>query len=385
MLSFLHFLPLFFLGLPIFVFGFYGLILLYFSRLGNKEHNEENENFQPRVSIVIPTHNEELIISKKIDNTLSLDYPKEKLEIIFVDDSTDSTPNIIEEYSKKFSCIRLIRFGERMGYSPSMKAGCQAAKNEIIVFAEAGSFMDSQAINKLVRHFVKPNIGLVTGRSLIMNVDGEVGAAEKSYVDIADFLRKAESRMDSTFWVKGEATAVRKELIEDLEKCNATFDNTASLFVRQKGYKSIYDPEVKFYEYAPGTYKDWTKQKTIRAANWIKMLLRFRSMFFNRKYGLFGCVTLPMQFSMLVIVPVALLMGILSLVILTFFDLTFSLIIWAILGSFLLMVLLINRRLAVTLFEFEYALLKALYQIVFTRTEHDKIEKVISTRIHAVN
>ena len=384
MLGVLHVLTLLLLGIPIFIFGLYGIILLYFSNLGKKEFGKESEEFEPQVSIVVPTHNEEVIISKKIDNMLHLDYPKDKLEMIFVDDSNDSTPNIIGEYSRKFPYIRLIRFRERMGYSPSMIAGCKAAKNEIIVFAEAGSFMDAQAIRNLVRHFKKPDIGLVTGKSIILNADEEIGGAEKSYLEIADFLRRAESKMDSTFWIKGEASAVRKKLIEDLETCNATFDNTTALWIRQKGYKSIYDPQVKFYEYAPKTRTEWAKQKTIRAANWIRILLRFRSLFFKRRYGKFGCITLPMQFSMLVIVPITLLMGGISLIFLTFFDLTFSLTIWGTLGFILLLSLLFNRKVAVTFLEFEYALLRALYQIIFTRTEHDKIDKVISTRTRAV-
>jgi len=271
-----------------------------------------------------------------------------------------------------------------MGYSPSMIAGCKAAKNEIIVFAEAGSFMDAQAIRNLVRHFKNPKIGMVTGRSIILNADEEIGGAETSYREIADFLRMAESQMDSTFRIKGEATAVRKELIKDLETCIATFDNTAALFIRQKGYKVIYDPQVIFYEYAPKTHTEWAKQKTIRAANWIKMLLRFRNMFFKRRYGRFGCITLPMEFSMLVIVPITLVMGSISLIILTFLDVSFSLTIWGALGSVVLVSLLFKRKMAVTFFEFEYALLKALYQIIFTRTEHDKIEKITSTRTRAI-
>jgi cellulose synthase/poly-beta-1,6-N-acetylglucosamine synthase-like glycosyltransferase len=380
----LHILTLLFLAIPLFIFGLYGIILLCFSKRGKNEFDEEGEEFEPQVSILVPTHNEEMIISKKIENMLNLDYPRDKLEMIFIDDSNDSTPNIIEKYSKKFPLIRLIKFGERMGYSTSMIAGCKVAKNEIIVFAEAGSFMDRQAIKNLIRHFKKPNIGLVTGRSIIMNADEKVGNAEKLYINMADFLRIAESNMDSTFWVKGEATAVRKELVKDLQKCNATFDNTSALWIRQKGYKSIYDPKVKFYEYAPKTHTDWAKQKTIRAANWIKILLRFRNMFFKRRYGKFGCITLPMQFSMLVIAPITLLIGSISLIALTFFDPTFSSVIWGAVGFILILSLLFTRKMVITFFEFEYALLKALYQVIFTTTEHDKIDKVISTRTQAV-
>lgn len=383
MLGLLNVLTLILLGIPVFIFGLYGIVLLYFGMLKKKVNDEKDDLFEPSVSIVVPTHNEEMIIARKIDNILHLDYPKEKLEVIFVDDSNDSTPKIIEEQSRDSPYIRLIRFDQRMGYSPSMIAGCQATKNEIVVYAEAGSFMDTQAIKNLVRNFRDPRIGLVTGRSIILNAEDEIGHAEKSYLQIADFLRMAESRMDSTFWVKGEATAVRRELIKDLDECHATFDNTSALFVRQKGYKAIFDPDVKFYEYAPKTYKDWGKQKTIRAANWMKMLLRFRSMFFRRKYGLFGCLTLPMQFSMLAIVPITLLMGVACLTILTFLDFAFALPIWIVLVSILVISYVFNKKMPVTFFEFEYVLLRALYQVTFTRTEHDKIDKAVSTRTNA--
>jgi cellulose synthase/poly-beta-1,6-N-acetylglucosamine synthase-like glycosyltransferase len=380
LLGILNVLTLIFLGIPVFVFGTYGAVLLRFGLSKKKESHEKDDLFEPSVSIVVPTHNEEMIIAKKIENILSLDYPKEKLEVIFVDDSNDSTPKIIDEHSRNSAYIHLIRFDQRIGYSPSMIAGCQAAKNEIIVYAEAGSFMDRRAIRNLVRHFRDPGIGLVTGRSIIMNVKDEIGQVEKSYLQMADFLRMAESQMDSTFWVKGEATAVRAELIKDLDNCHATFDNTSALFVRQKGYKAIFDPDVKFYEFAPKTYKDWSKQKTIRAANWMKMLLRFKSMFFKQRYGLFGCLTLPMQFSMLVVVPITLLLGVACLTVLTFFDFAFALPIWVMLLCLLLISFILNRKIPATFLEFEYVLLKALYQVAFTRTEHDKIDKAASTR-----
>lgn len=372
-------------GVPVLIFGLYGCITLHYGKLKKdkqKETNKRNEKvkFEPFVSVVIPTHNEEMIISKKIENVLASNYPSEKLEIIFADDSDDSTPKIIQEYSKKSANIRLIRFHKRMGYSPSMIAGCKVAKGEIIVFNDAASFLDAQAISNLVAHFKSSNIGVVTGKDMILNVDDGVGKSENLYQKMYNFLRTAETRMDSTFYIKGEATAVRKDLIKDLETCSETFDTTVGLFVRQKGYRIVYDPHVKFYEYTPSTHSERTKQKTIRAANLVKVLWRFRHMMFKREYGKYGCVILPMTFAMLVIAPVAILAGFLLLIVLTFLDLSFSAIVWGVLGSAFLFFLIFSRHFIFTFFEFEYSLLKALYQVIFTRRTHDKIEKVISTR-----
>lgn len=378
---------LFFLSFGFFalIFGLYGSIVLYYGKFkkvvreGKSERNEK-VRFEPFVSVVIPTHNEGKIVSKKIENLLSSNYPQEKLEIIFVDDSDDSTPEIIKKYSNGSSIIRLIRFNERVGYSPSMIAGCKAAEGEIIIFNDAGSFLDSETIPNLVAHFQNPDIGVVTGNDMILNLNEEVGRSENLYVKIYNFLRTAETNMDSTFYIKGEATAVRKDLINDLDMCGETFDTTVGLFVRQKGYKVVFDPAARFYEYSPQTHSGRITQKTIRAANLVKVLWRFKHMIFNREHGKYGLIVLPMNFAMLVIAPLAILLGFTFLTVLTFFDLFFSTIIWVVLGSIFLFLLIFQRHLVFTFFEFEYSLLKALYQVVFTKKTHDKIDKVISTR-----
>lgn len=370
--------------IPTTIFGLYGSILLYYYNKTQKGFDNSNprktNSFEPNVTIVIPTHNEESIIAKKIENLLTLKYPREKLEIIFVDDSEDSTPDIIAEYSKRSPQILLMSFDERVGYSPCMIAGCRAAKGEIVVLSDAGSFMDSQAIVNLVRHFNNPKIGAVTGKDVILNVDEEVGRSEELYQKLYNFIRTAETNIDSTFYFKGEASAVRKDLMADFERCDATFDTATALFVREKGYKAIFDPNVKFYEYAPKTHTGRVKQKTIRAANLIRILFQFKGMVLNPRYGKFGTIILPMNLAMLVIAPVAILMGIALLMVYTFFNLTLSTIIWSALAILLLSFMAISRRLLLTLFEFEYSVIKALYDTFFAKRTHDKIDRVDSTR-----
>jgi cellulose synthase/poly-beta-1,6-N-acetylglucosamine synthase-like glycosyltransferase len=375
---------IFLLAVPILIFSAYGVLVLYYGRPRKRKQplgkTDVTGGFEPKVSIVIPTHNEEEIISKKIENIVSLKYPKEKLEVVFVDDSDDSTPQRIQEYAEKFPSIHLVRFGERRGYSPSMVAGCKEATGEIIILNDAASFLDVDAINNLTRHFVDPHVGLVTGNDVILNPDEQVGKSENFYQRIFNFLRIAETNMDSTFYVKGEATAVRKNLIEDLAVCSETFDTTAGLFVRQKGYRVIYDPSVKFYEYAPSTHSGRVKQKTIRGANLMKVLWRFKNLMFKRKYGKYGCVILPMNFGMLVVAPLLLFLAFVLLIPLSFFDLGFSLVIWGIFGFAFLLSLVFSRSLLITASEFEYSLLRALFQAAFTKKTHDKIDKVDSTR-----
>ena len=368
-------------AIPFFVFGTYGLILFYYRhnrRLNGDSYNVDT--FEPMVSVVTPTHNESSIMSKKIENLLATKYPKDKLEIIFVDDSNDSTPDIIRDYIEKNPNIRLISFGKRMGYSPSMLAGVKASIGEIIVLSDAGSFHDADTIGNLVRHFRDPKVGAVTGKDVILNDTEAVGSSEVLYMKFLDFVRKAETNMDSTFYFKGEASAARKSLISDFEGCSATFDTATALFIRQKGYKTIFDSDAKFYEYAPETRDERIKQKTIRAANWIKILFQFKGMAFRNRYGKFGLLTMPANFGMLLVTPIAILAGLISLVVLTLFDPFFSLFIWVPLGVAALLAFGISRNLLSTFVDLEVSLLNALFEIAFTKTKHDQIETVKSTR-----
>jgi poly-beta-1,6-N-acetyl-D-glucosamine synthase len=384
MIEILILLVLLFFAIPLFIFGSYGLIVIYYGKLKRTKNENDSCKFErvpePLVSVITPTHNEEKIIAKKVENLLASKYPKEKLEIIFVDDSTDSTPKILEDYSLRFPNIRLIKFGKRMGYSPSVLAGVKESKGDIVVLSDAGSFHDENTITNLIGHFSDSRIGAVTGTEVILNVDEKVGSSEALYAKLHNFVRTAETNMDSTFYFKGEASAVRKSLLSELKSYGATFDTATALFVRQKGYKTIFDSEVKFYEYAPKANDEYIQQKTIRAANWIKILLKFKSMAFNRKYGKFGMFTLPANFGMIMIAPVTILLGFLSLTILTVFDPFFSLYIWGSLGVIALISIVLSKHLLITFLDFEYSLLKALYQVAFTKKKHDQIATISSTR-----
>ncbi|MHA2052076.1 MAG: glycosyltransferase [Candidatus Hodarchaeales archaeon] len=365
--------------LPLLIFGLYGSIIVLYSRKSKKNHKRPSKYF-PNVTVVVPTHNEEHIISEKIENILNSNYPKEQLELIFVDDSEDATSDIIQKYSETNPSIKLIKFAERKGYSPSMMAGSKSAKGEIIVLTDAHSFFDEKTISNLVRNFEDSSIGAVTGTSTILNPGDEVAKSENLYLKLYNKMRTAETNMDSTFWFKGEAAAVRKIIINDIEESNATFDTTVALYSRKKGYRSIFDSEVHFYEYAPKTHSDHIKQKTIRAANIIKILFLFKEFIFNPKYKKFGTIIFPMNFLMVIITPLLIFLNLIFLIFLTILDTNYA---GPIIGIYLisaLTLLIFFRTVFETFVKFTYLLLKALYQIIFTRIEHDKVEKVMSTR-----
>jgi hypothetical protein len=183
--------------------------------------------------------------------------------------------------------------------------------------------------------------------------------------------------------MRGEAAAVRKDVIGNLDELGevpGTADTGIAIYVRSKGFRFIFDPKVKFHEYAPSTNSGRVQQKTVRGANLIKVLWHFRRMFFRSKYGKFGMITLPFDFAMLAFVPVSVLAAFLSLALFSVFEPTVSVILWAAIGSAFLVTWIYSKHIVIIFLQSEYSLLKALYETLFSRKSHDKIDKVASTR-----
>ena len=352
-------------------------ILYYYNK---RDTPSQDMDEYPDVTILIPTHNEKKIIHKRIENIFQMDYPKENISVIFIDDSSDSTPEIIQEYVDNNSNFKLLRFNERMGYSPSIMAGTKEAKTNIIILNEAGSMPSPDSVKKMVRHFQNSRVGSVSGRSSILNVDENVGKIESLYLRILNLLRQGESNMDSTFSIQGEAMAVRRDLVKDIYTAQDTgsVDTSMAFEVRLKGFKSLYDPDVVFHEYAPSDRGGWIKQKTIRAANWMRILLIYKEMLLNPGYGRYGFIILPFYFNVLFLFPFLALLAALNVSLGIIIDPFFQQLGIAI-GIILVLLLLLSRNLVILLVQIEISLINAVYQIIKKRS-HDKIERVESTR-----
>ena len=239
------------------VYTCYLTLLTYFNRRQNSSENTK-EFAYPTISIVVPVYNEEKVIAKKIRNIDEIVYPKDKIEVIFIDgQSTDRTSEIIA--AEALSCqksVRLIKQEKRDGYTNAIIRGILSSQGEIIVAMDAASYHYPDAIKELVKHFTDPKIGAVTGKEVVLGNDKQIGTQmEKSYRFFYDFMRKAETKMDSTPDSKGEILAVRKEICIDIipklkSSINASFDSCVPYQAKLMGYRTIYDERAKYYEYS---------------------------------------------------------------------------------------------------------------------------------------
>lgn len=309
---------LFFTSITIVVlFYIFFLSLLYYYNRKKEDNSGSLDFFFPDISIIIPIFNEGKIIQRKIENLLKMDYPRNKLEVIFVDGgSTDDTGVIISRYKSNHSFINLVKQGRRKGYNAAVFDGFQKSTKEIIVITQADALYEPDALKYLVRHFKDHAIGAVTGKQLILNRNkGVATELEGSYRRFYDFVRSAETQMDSPFDIKGEICALRREICANLLLNNpelqteACVDCCLSCQARLEGYKTIFEPKAKYYEQVTSTLIDRLKQQLRRGTILIESLLIYKNMLFNKKYGLFGIIILPAHLFMLIVLPWLFILG----------------------------------------------------------------------------
>lgn len=254
-----------------------------------------------KISIVIPTYNEEKTITKKLDNTLALDYSKEDLEIVITDCSDDKTMEVIKEYSKRRKDIRMILYheNERKGLPYGLNKGYSLATGDIIVKTDCDAMIDRDALKQAVESFNNEKVGCVTGKPVPIGSN-----PEKSYRDINTKLQLWESRIDSTIMAHGPFTAFRKKLLVSIDEDSLADDSEISLKIRRQGYKSILNTEIIFYEKT--SEKGREDQKIRRASGLIRLLWRNKDIFLNPRYGKYGLIVFPFNFSIMIILPLVL-------------------------------------------------------------------------------
>jgi cellulose synthase/poly-beta-1,6-N-acetylglucosamine synthase-like glycosyltransferase len=207
------------------------------------------------VTILIPAYNEEKVIESTLTNKLHLNYPKERIEIIVISDSsTDDTDSIVKRFEA--SGVKLIRNERRTGKTSALNLAVPEALGEILIFSDANSIYDSNAVSTLVQNFNDPQVGYVTGRMIYINTDGTlVGNGCTAYMRYENLLRKYETKIGSIVGVDGAIDAIRKKLYVKM-KPDQLPDFVLPLKVVEKGYRVVYEPDAVLKEPTLSTAKD---------------------------------------------------------------------------------------------------------------------------------
>lgn len=255
----------------------YPILLIFLSFIRNKPVRKDN--IEPSISIIIPAYNEEAVIEAKIKNVLSLDYPKEKLEIIVASDgSTDRTTNIAKAYLAEG--IKLFDFALRRGKPAMLNETVPKAKGEIILFSDASSILDKNTIRKLVRSFNDPSVGSVCGDYKFGYSDLSLrGRGEGLFVKYELFIKKKEAQIGSVLGLHGAIYAIRKELYPNLEVDAINDDYIIPAKIVEKGFRSVFEEEAVAYEIQNLTVEgEFRRRIRTAAGNW-QQLNQLKSLF----------------------------------------------------------------------------------------------------------
>jgi poly-beta-1,6-N-acetyl-D-glucosamine synthase len=222
--------------------------------------------FTPTVSFIVAAYNEEGCIREKIENCMQQVYPADKLEFVFVTDgSTDQTPAIIAQ----FPAIRLLHLDKRSGKSAAMNRAVRSCNNNVLIFSDANTVLNADAIANIARHYEDRQVGGVAGEKKVIPAGQDPdspGGGEGAYWKYESLLKKIDSAFYSVVGAAGELFSVRKELYIPLEDTVVLDDFVLSLRVAEKGYRIRYEPGACATELPSFSIRDEQKRKIRIAA-----------------------------------------------------------------------------------------------------------------------
>lgn len=239
-----------------YVYVGYPLLVTIAGRL--RVRSVQQRDIAPRVSILISAYNEARHIEATVRNKIELDYPASSLEVIVISDgSTDGTDAIVQRLEREFpGRVRLLVQNPRQGKTAALNRAVSEASGEILVFSDANSLYERDALRRLIRNFADPQVGYVSGKMLYGSPgDATVGEACSAYMRYENFLREQETRIGSIVGVDGGIDAVRKILYRAMRPDQLP-DFVLPLGVVEQGYRVVYEPDAVLREEALKSARD---------------------------------------------------------------------------------------------------------------------------------
>lgn len=265
-------------------YGILLFLLVRIKRLFKTENTGLSTDYEPEVTLFIAAYNEKDFVAEKIRNSRELDYPSEKLKIVWVTDgSDDGTP----EELRKYDGITVHHLPQRNGKIGAMNRGIKFVTSPIVVFCDANTMLGKESIRRIVHLFRNPKVGCVSGEKRIFSKDKDAaaGAGEGLYWKYESTLKKWDAELYSVVGAAGELFAIRTELYREVEKDTLLDDFIISLRVAQDGYTIQYDPEAYAIETASADVKEELKRKIRISAGGIQAVVRLSALLNIFKYG----------------------------------------------------------------------------------------------------
>ena len=241
----------------------------------------------PEVTLFITAFNEEDIVDEKMANSLELDYPEEKLHIVWVTDGSDDGTN--ERLRTRWEGKATVFFQpERQGKTAAMNRGMKLVDTPIVVFTDANTMVNRQAVREIVLAFEDPRVGCVAGekRIAVQAKDNAASGGEGIYWRYESTLKALDARLYSAVGAAGELFAVRRELFAEMERDTLLDDFVLSLRIAMQGYIIAYCTEAYAIESGSADMREEEKRKVRIAAGGLQSIWRLRPLLNPFRYGI---------------------------------------------------------------------------------------------------
>lgn len=276
------------LFLIFYTFFGYGLLLFVFVKLKRILSPAKRKRYAfddlPSCTLIVAAFNEQEYMETKIANTLALRYPASKLEFIFVTDgSSDQTPDIVS----RFPQIKLLHQPERKGKIAAVHRAIQQVTSDLIVFTDANTFLNEDALVNLCRHYADEKVGAIAGEKRVM-VDeaADATAGEGFYWKYESKLKAWDSELYSVVGAAGELFSIRRDLYEPVPANSVLDDFMISMRIAEKGYVIVYEPEAYAMESSSANITEELKRKIRIAAGGIQSVIWLKSLLVPFKFPL---------------------------------------------------------------------------------------------------
>ncbi len=237
----------------------------------------------PEVTLAIAAWNEEDVVAEKMQNCLELDYPGDKLRIVWITDgTTDSTSERLKAYPR----ATVLYDPRRGGKTAALNRGIGFIHSPLVVFTDANTMLNSEAIKEIVRLFTLPEVGCVAGEKRVRAEGDNAAASEGLYWKYESTLKSLDWRLYTAVGAAGELFAVRRELFEVMEEDTLLDDFILSMRIAQKGYRIAYGDKAYALEGGSADMREEQKRKVRIAAGGLQSIWRLRALMNVFRYGM---------------------------------------------------------------------------------------------------
>lgn len=236
-----------------------------------------DERDYPEVTLMICAYNEESVVEEKMRNTRALDYPKDKLCVMWVTDgSNDRTNELLSAYPE----VKLVFSPERRGKAAAMQHGLKENKAEYVVFTDANTMLNTEAVSEVIRQFMREDVGCVSGEKRVAaRTEGQAAAeSEGLYWKYESLLKQWDSDLYSAMGAAGELFAVRMSCYQPAPSNALLDDFMISMLILNKGYRIAYTSDAYAMEFGSANLQEESKRKRRIAAGGLQSIWWLRGM-----------------------------------------------------------------------------------------------------------